>query len=118
MKRKILILLLSIIILIGGIFIWSVKKHEFTQEKWNHEPSERMDIVDDLLSTHDLIGMPRERVTRLLGSDSDSAAEGKGIRYNLGPEPGLFGFFSIDDAWLVLYFNKDGLVSHYEVTTD
>ncbi|WP_409292555.1 hypothetical protein [Peribacillus sp. SCS-37] len=118
MKKKIFILLLSIIVLIGGIYIWFVKRHEFTQEKWNHEPLERMDIVYDLLSTHDLIGMPKERVMRLLGSDSDPAAEGKGIRYNLGPEPGLFGLFSIDDAWLVLYFNKDNRVSHYEVTAD
>jgi hypothetical protein len=115
--KKLINGLVLTVITLGGIYIWYDNKHEFTKEKWLDEPSERINIVDDLLASYELVGMSMEQVFVLLGSDSYPAAD-DGIRYNLGPEPGLFGLFSIDDAWLVIYLDKDNRVRNYEVTTD
>jgi hypothetical protein len=117
LKRLIIGVILPVITL-GGIYIWFNINHEFTKEKWLDKPSERMNIVDDFLASYELVGMSKEMVIVLLGSDSYQVADDNGIRYTLGPEPGLFGLFSIDDAWLVIYLDKDNRVSHYEVTTD
>ncbi|MCM3663674.1 hypothetical protein M3204_04620 [Mesobacillus subterraneus] len=116
------ILAISIIAL-SGIYIWVDKKNEFTTEKWINEPLKRGEIVDDLLTSYKMVGMTKKEVINLLGSSGEpidmerpiGEREINGLNFNLGPEP---GFMSIDDAWLIIYFDEDNRVSRYKLTTD
>jgi hypothetical protein len=118
LKKLLLFLGISLIFLVG-INIWFVNKHEFTKEKWINEPSSRSEIVEDLFQDYKLIGMTRKELETLLGTPEVEhpigESEATGLSYIIGPEP---GFVSIDDAWLDFHLNKDGRVTHYELTTD
>ena len=97
--------------------IYTCAKQDLFRGKWREAPGERVNIVDSLLSKHDLIGMTEKEVTALLGeNDNDSGYFSKDGRYvyYLGPERGLF---SIDSEWLLIDFS-DGKVSDFSLTTD
>lgn len=118
--RKIKIINLAVflffVLLAAAAFI-HVQSKTFSEEKWREAPGERVNIVDSLLSKHDLIGMTEKEVTALLGeNDNDSGYFSKDGRYvyYLGPERGLF---SIDSEWLLIDFS-DGKVSDFSLTTD
>lgn len=117
--KRLLLFLGTILIFIGGFTIWVDNKHEFTKEKWIKRPTNRSEIVEDLLQTYKLSGMTQDEVITMLGipevEHPIGESEAKGLSYNIGPEP---GFMSIDDAWLDIYLNKEGHVSHYDLTTD
>ena len=92
-------------------------QHDFTTEKWIENPSERVEIVDDLLEEYDLMGYGREELELLLGENDNDLGyfvRGDVSVYYLGPERGLL---SIDSEWLVIEF-EDGKVSGYEVKID
>ena len=118
--RKIKIINLAVflffVLLAAAAFI-HLKSKTFSAKKWREAPDERVNIVDSLLSKHDLIGMTEKEVTALLGeNDNDSGYFSKDGRYvyYLGPER---GFFSIDSEWLLIDFS-DGAVSDFSLTTD
>ena len=73
-------------------------------------------MVDDLINTVPLVGLPKDRVTELLGEgDKTNYWNNWDAVYWLGPERGLFG---IDSEWLVLRIGPDGRVMEYRVMTD
>ena len=77
---------------------------------------DRLRMVDDLINTVPLVGLPKDRVTELLGEgDKTNYWNNWDAVYWLGPERGLFG---IDSEWLVLRIGPDGRVMEYRVMTD
>ena len=69
----------------------------------------------DLLRRHQLIGMTRPEVTRLLGppTETDKFQQWDQV-YWMGPEPGL----GVDSVWLLLRLAPDGRVAEHQVLTD
>lgn len=61
-------------------------------------------MLNDLLAKHELRGMPRREVTRLLGhpKGQDSVRDGSYIYW--------VGYSSIDDKWLEVRFDNDLVV--------
>ncbi len=92
-------------------------KTNFTTKKWVGSMSERVYIVDDLLSTYNLKGMTKSEVITLLGppTDTEYFKNEKNIVYYLGDERGII---SIDSEWLVIDFDKHEKVTDYVVRTD
>ncbi|WP_304507461.1 hypothetical protein [Anaerotignum sp.] len=90
-----------IIIFIVFVVVRSKMIHTFSTERWVNDPQKRVDMVDNLLENHDLLGMTKEEVILLLGKDTETEyfkTDGN-LVYYLGPERGLI---SIDSEWLVL----------------
>lgn len=121
MKKFVFYLLICFFVL-GGLYSWFDKQNDFSTERWIDKPFERVKIVDDLLTSYQLVGMTKQEIVELLGTDWEPTDLGhldnrsdNAFAYNLGPEP---GFISIDDAWLVIYFNKHNRVSDYKLATD
>ena len=93
------------------------EEHSFSTSKWETNPRERTQIVDDLLEDYELIGMQESEILDLLGDhDNDYGYFNEKDRfvYCLGPERGLI---SIDNEWLILDF-ADRVVVDYYITTD
>ena len=96
-------------------------QQEFTRELWHYGdgldfPS-RKAILDDLLANHKIVGLNHYQVIQLLGSPQDKDTvkfkysyqiEDTGTKYNPKKKP-------IYTKNLVLYFNKDSIVTKKEV---
>lgn len=83
----------------------------FDSAKWHaqsgYDPI-RLEMVDDLMRRHRLVGMSRENLDELLGVPPDTAYSASfDYVYWLGPER---GFISIDSEWLCLKFSDDVVV--------
>ena len=92
-------------------------QHTFYSDRWLNEPSERTDMIDNLLQNYEIVGLTETEVLSLLGPhDNAQGAFNANNRYvyYLGPERGLF---SIDSEWLLIDFTN-GVVSDYSLTTD
>ena len=75
----------------------------------------RCNMLESLLSEHELIGMTKAEVAGLLGEQDDSGYfRAWDLRYYMGQE---HGFFAIDSEWLVIKF-ENGKVVRYAVVTD
>jgi hypothetical protein len=92
-------------------------KTKFDSEKWKNwvetesEPSLRWDMIKSLKRTHELIGMPKERVIELLGepnSKTDST-----FNYYLG-----YSKNGINTGNLTIRFNEKGKVLIYLIGQD
>ena len=69
---------------------------------------------EDLLNRYHLVGMSKEEVTNLLGSQSDPTYFREwDLRYWVGPEPGV----GVDSIWLVIKLQDNKVVS-YKIVTD
>jgi hypothetical protein len=90
---------------------------EFNQEKWVNKPSERVDMIDSMLSEVELKGKTKTEIIKLLGVEEEKAyfKEPNNLVYYLGEER---GFVSIDSEWLVLWFDDKGRVTDCEIKTD
>ena len=79
--------------------------------------SERVYMVDDLITTYDLKGKTKSEVMTLLGppTDTEYFKNDKNIVYYLGNERGII---SIDSEWLVIDFDNRDKVKDYVVRTD
>jgi hypothetical protein len=77
----------------------------------------RLEMVDDLLRRHELRGLARDSVLRLLGpGDGDKGpSERSDLVYWLGPERGLI---RIDSERLIISFGPDGRVSETRLVRD
>ncbi len=102
-----------IAVLIGISVIRYKIQHEYSPLKWAKNPSDRVEIVNDMLSENELKGMTKAEVIDLLGKESDRNSKGTEdtLIYYLGVERGL----SSDSEWLKIYF-ADERVSDYKVT--
>ncbi|MFS0879629.1 hypothetical protein [Metabacillus niabensis] len=92
-------------------------KSSFKTNRWLTSLSERVYMVDNLLSTYDLKGKTKSEVIELLGAPTDTGyfKTKTNIVYYLGNERGLI---SIDSEWLVIDFDEGERVVNYSVRTD
>ena len=92
-------------------------KSSFNTNRWLTSLSERVYMVDNLLSTYDLKGKTKSEVIELLGAPTDTGyfKTKTNIVYYLGNERGLI---SIDSEWLVIDFDEGERVVNYSVRTD
>lgn len=107
-------LLVGIVLLF--LFGRSILIHRFSSESWQKHPEKRVDMVDDLLSKYELMGMTKEEVITLLGQSTDTEyfKTENNMAYYLGPERGLI---SIDSEWLVLEM-QDNHISKVNILRD
>ena len=95
-------------------------QHTYTPDKWFSAPSERLDILEDLLRKYDLAGMTEEEVVALLGQeDGPGQTSFKGDRTYYAPEETLVYYLGVDlmdDVWLVISV-EDGVVTGYTTGT-
>ena len=100
-----------------GLHRW---QHTYTPDKWFSAPSERLDILEDLLGKYDLAGMTEEEVVALLGQeDGPGQTSFKGDRTYYAPEETLVYYLGVDlmdDVWLVISV-EDGVVTGYTTGT-
>ncbi|PEQ88554.1 hypothetical protein CN481_19385 [Bacillus sp. AFS006103] len=123
MEKTIKVVMLSFLslgLLIGGVIymlflVFSSDK--FNQERWLNKPTERVDMVDNLLSEIRLKGKTKAEIIDLLGEQEEEVyfKELNTLVYYLGNER---GFFSIDSEWLVIWLDDKGKVTDYEIKTD
>lgn len=97
-------------------------RDEFDSQMWKTPQAanplwpDRLRMVDDLIATVPLVGLPKDRVTELLGEgDKTNYWKDWDAVYWLGPERGLF---RIDSEWLVLRLSPEGRVTEYRIVTD
>ena len=108
------LLILSVLLLLA-LFRWDAG--QFTQERWEEAPEQRIQIVGSLFAKYELQGQSQGDILSLLGEDDSDrgyfTAPDRMVYY-LGDEPGLLG---IDSAWLILSLEKN-IVTMYSITTD
>lgn len=76
----------------------------------------RVQMVDDLLRQHHLVGLSTTAVFALLGQPTEVSLFSEwDILYFLGPEPGLF---STSHLWLGFQLDEQRRVSNYQVVSD
>ena len=106
-------------ILILGI-VFSIGKykyeHTFNLDRWIEYPRQRVKMIDDMFSKHDLMGKSLEEVREILGKETKDPyfKEDDNIVYYLGDERGII---SIDSEWLVIKF-EDGVVVDFVILRD
>jgi len=120
LKTKLTVItILSSMTLLFCIVVLGVNEYHshFTTEKWLHNESKRVYMVDDLLNDHELKEKTKADVIRLLGlpTETDYFKEDHNIVYYLGNERGLI---SIDSEWLVINFNNQEKVTSYKILAD
>lgn len=81
-----------------------IRPQAFETDAWQRQASSydgtRQAMIQDLLATRPLMGMPESSVLELLGTPNTAPwASASTMIYRLGPEPGPF---SVDDEWLIL----------------
>ncbi|WP_088041822.1 hypothetical protein [Bacillus sp. EAC] len=115
-KKYVRIIFISMLVI---FLCWiGVNKYQanFSREKWMEDPSNRVNIVDDLLSEYNLVGKSKAEVIKLLGAPTEQASSKtvNTIIYYLGPEKGFPG---IDIELLVIELDDNGEVIKYETHT-
>lgn len=112
LKRTNYIIFSVFVLLVIGALIWGGKAlywRSFTTQKWLDHPDKRERMVNDLLESYPLKGIPAEDVRTLLGPE-DYAPDSE-LRYYIGEA------FPIDSQWLVLNL-ENNLVTDVWLTTD
>lgn len=103
------------------------RRQKFVALAWRNQQAEQYDelwpprlcMVNDLISSGILDGMPLPELIRLLGPPDDQkfpfANDQKHVRYYLGPER---GFFRIDSEWLFISLDGEERVQRYWIYRD
>ncbi|MDQ0232062.1 outer membrane protein assembly factor BamE domain-containing protein [Metabacillus malikii] len=120
MKQRLLFITIlgSLPLIICSIFL-AINEYQsiFQRERWVNNESDRVYMVDDLLSEVELTGKTREEVITLLGAPTETEyfQTDSNIVYYLGTERGII---PIDSEWLVIDFDHNDVVKGYTVQTD
>lgn len=111
-----LAVLAGVVLLLAGWYGLNRWQHTYTADKWFSAPSERLDILDDLLGKYDLVGMTEEEVVALLGQeDGPGQTSFKGDQTDYPPEETLVYYLGVDrmdGMWLVISL-EGGVVTGY-----
>lgn len=104
-------------LLIGTLILRPVaqsyfNRTEFVSSKWKgaleNENSIKINMIDDLLKKHELIGMSMMEIEDLLGRPPQTGYfKDYDFVYWLGPERGVFG---IDSEWLGIKFHEGKVI--------
>ena len=123
MTKKWSIIATVVILCAFGLGVYRTHhSRSFDPQRWQDAPAIRSDYrvhaVDDLLSRYQLQGMSRSAILALLGEPGSSpkgTAEPQAMVYRLGAKGDNF---FIDDYWLVIRFDENGIAREYDITTD
>ncbi len=87
----------------------------FDEEKWSGNREERGSMMGSLQKKHELKGMTKDELVKLLGEPDSKQEEGteRQFVYYLGRAS-----LGVDDSLLKLYFSEDGVVESYQITND
>lgn len=118
-KKNLIYICLSIVLLIIGIFFRTQQKNplSFSTKKWiNEDATERYRMLDDLISNYNLIGMHSDEVKILLGNYS---IRHKAFTSDAGSVDYYWGYIIRYDNWegkeVLLIGFKDDIVVKYEL---
>lgn len=102
------VIFLTIVLVLLLVSCWN---HTFTVQKWRDRPDARRNIVDNMLSRYDLIGMTEGELFKLLGEEEPLTEDGYALYvYGIGMER---GWISVDNEFLFVRV-EDGMVTdHY-----
>jgi hypothetical protein len=76
----------------------------------------RVQMIEHLQWSEKLDGLKKAEVIALLGRETDTTYfSDHDLVYALGPER---GWLSLDSEWLVIDFDRDGVVASYQVVAD
>ncbi len=98
-----------------GIFL---HQHTFTTEKWMNESDKRINVVNNMLKKHPLVGMTRDEIIALLGEEdsyADNKTSFKITQTYFDPENTLVYYLGVtymDDQWLIISLEND-VVKNY-----
>jgi len=78
--------ILIFIVMICSMVGCGVQANEYTFEKWQKEPTQRINIVSDLLKKNALVGLDRSEMLSLLGEPSIINTANRGVEIGEWPE--------------------------------
>jgi hypothetical protein len=108
---------LTVLILIG-VFLFAKYEydHTFSTARWIKHPNKRIDMVQNLLSSHDLIGESKEQILRLLDEPRNEfeTHSKDNFSYFLGSNKA----FGLDVNYLFITFADDIVASVRIVNQD
>lgn len=111
MKKKFFVcIILAFIITILLLFYVIINTNNnmgFDIDKWNSKYEERYKMLSSLTSQYDLIGMNRDNIIELLGTNGIYTNNDSAIEYYVSRGLGDAMFFGI-------YFNQHGIVESYK----
>ena len=112
-----LIIIILPVLISFGLLIYNEVESKFIYEKWIKKEDKRIWMVDDLLEKHEIVGMSKDDIEKLLGKPSDIAyfKELDNMVYYLGPERGLV---RIDSEWLIIRFGEDDIAIDVKIMKD
>jgi len=110
--RKFKLAHIALCLIIIGIIYLGIKfkyDHTFSTNRWIEYPRERVNMVDNMLEKHNLVGQSNEQVIELLGNETENPyfKEVDNYVYYMGDERGLI---SIDSEWLVITFDNNVVI--------
>lgn len=89
---------------ITAFILINLLEKPFDAQKWQTEPLQRYEMVDDLIESQILIGKPKHEVFEILGQpDSQSNSSKDAFIYNIGNPP---SFFSSQKEYLLIVFEN------------
>lgn len=95
-----------LVVIIAVTFAWIARTtpQEFNSKRWQQDRHFRPRMLHNFLATHDLKGMSRHGIDRLLGvpSGQDSRQEDRYLYW--------VGYAGIDDNWLDIRFQEGRVV--------
>ena len=105
---------------VGGAFITGfLPLRFFDSADWkaaSYWDGTRVEMIEHLQWSGKLEGLSKTEVIALLGPETNTNYFSEhDMVYTLGPER---GWFSIDSEWLVIDFDRNGVVASYQVVTD
>ncbi len=115
-RKRTYLLLLSVLltaVVIYTVFVFGAlqlafyyPRGDFTVREWKEDPGNRYTLVDSLLKDHSLIGMTREDVIELLGSDFGES--GSSLFYDIGYPPSIV---SLEPDRFYVNFDRGKVIS-------
>lgn len=120
-KRELLILLIWGILYVFpalGVMIENEGETKYSYNQWVSKVEQRVLMVDDFFSKHELDSLDRAEVVNLLGAPNDpyDYFQGDQFIYQLGLN--LHAADRPKYERLIIAFDKDGRVSKYEITSN
>jgi hypothetical protein len=117
MFKKVLLKAVTIILVITALSGCDVKKEKFTTKGWDDGDGisfpKRESMVDDLLATHKLKGLTYKQALGLLKYPQRNGLNDQSFEYEVVRK--MDGIDTVYAKTLVLYLNKDSVVSSYKV---
>lgn len=102
MKMSFLITVIFLVVSFGAWYFTQSRFKDFTPERWQQYPRQRVTMIEDLKKEHNIIGMNKNNVIDLLGEPYETT-NGGALKY------------SFDYGYIEVLFSKGKVTSLYVV---